>query len=81
MQSGRLDRMTLATIRAARELRAPLDELIETHGLLRVSLALLRAALRRGGRRPPPVHTLPDHLLRDIGIEPERRGRNYWNLR
>lgn len=80
MQNGRLDRMTLATIPAARELRAPLDELIKTHGLLRVSLALLRAALRRGGK-PPPVDTLPDHLLRDIGIEPQQRSPRHWDLR
>jgi len=69
--------MRTISLRPARDLRAPLNELIEDHGLLQVSFALLRAALRRGKNRPPPVSGLSDHLLRDIGLEPPgRRGRN-----
>ncbi|SMO62455.1 hypothetical protein [Paracoccus laeviglucosivorans] len=56
-------------IRVSRDLRAPLDDLIKDHGLIRVSFALMRAALSRK-TRPPPVTSLPPHLLRDIGLDP-----------
>jgi len=73
--------MSAISLRKARDLRAPLNELIEDHGLLRVSFALLRAALRRGKNRPPPIEGLSDHLLRDIGLEPPgRRGPHGRNL-
>ncbi|WP_062563742.1 DUF1127 domain-containing protein [Paracoccus aminovorans] len=67
--------MTLSDLRSTRDLRLPLDELIQTHGLGRVALALMRAALRPGRGRPPPVSALSDHLLRDIGLEPGDRRR------
>ncbi|MDS9467578.1 hypothetical protein RGQ15_08325 [Paracoccus sp. MBLB3053] len=74
--------MNTTILRPVRDLRAPLDDLIDNHGLLRVSLALMRAAVRRGRIRPRPVTDLSDHILRDIGLEPHgRRGPDYWNLR
>lgn len=68
--------MNLILKQPARDLRAPLDDLISDHGLVRVSLALMRAALMRGKNRPPPITGLSPHLLRDIGIEPGRHFRD-----
>ncbi|UXU73989.1 MULTISPECIES: hypothetical protein [unclassified Paracoccus (in: a-proteobacteria)] len=74
--------MTLSELPRARDLRAPLDELIATHGLLRVTGELLRAALRRGRNRPPPVDHLSEHLRRDIGLDPAQpRISQPWELR
>jgi hypothetical protein len=64
--------MTLTELRPAHDLRMPLDELIQTHGLGRVLLALPQAALRHYRNRPPPVGELSDHIRRDIGMEPKR---------
>lgn len=61
-------------IHPTRDLRTPLDDLIKRHGLIRVTLALLRAALTRK-TRPPPVTTLSPHLLRDIGLDPRHNAR------
>lgn len=72
--------MDALSLRTARDLRAPLDEMIAEHGLLSVGFALMRAALRRGKSRPPPITGFSDHMLRDIGIEPgPRRGPYDWN--
>ncbi|WP_134679725.1 hypothetical protein [Paracoccus ravus] len=62
--------MNLILGQSARDLRAPLDDLISDHGLVRVGLALMRAALLRKRNRPPPLANLSPHLLRDIGVEP-----------
>ncbi|MBD9526845.1 hypothetical protein [Paracoccus sp. PAR01] len=73
--------MQLTLERPVRDLRAPLDDLIDDHGLVRVGIALMRAALRRGKNRPPPVTGLTPHLLRDIGLEPGRRSTRGDRLR
>ncbi|MTH78646.1 hypothetical protein [Paracoccus aestuariivivens] len=74
--------MSVTVPRPARDLRAPLNDLIDDHGLIRVSLALMRAVLGRGKNRAPPLDGLSPHLKRDIGLEPDRRGpTNYWDLR
>ncbi|AGT07980.1 hypothetical protein [Paracoccus aminophilus] len=59
--------MTALPLTPAHELRAPLDDLIDTHGIWAVATALIRAAIRRKNR-PPPVTGLSDYLLRDIGL-------------
>ncbi|MFH5774675.1 hypothetical protein ACHFJ0_10535 [Paracoccus sp. NGMCC 1.201697] len=72
--------MSVISLRPARDLRAPLDELIRDHGLLSVTLALMRAALRRGKNRPPPAEGLSEYLRRDIGLGPGRhKGPRDWD--
>jgi hypothetical protein len=64
--------MNALNLRPARDIRAPMDDLIATHGLFCVAAALMRAAIRRQRRRPPPIAELDDHLRRDIGLNPQR---------
>lgn len=51
---------------------AHLEAIIARHGLRRVALALLRAALRGQGARPLAARFCPldDHMRRDIGLPP-----------
>lgn len=73
--------MNALPLRPARDIRAPLDDLIANHGIWAVATALLRATLRRKNR-PPPVTDLPDYLLRDIGISvPPQQPRSFNQLR
>lgn len=60
--------MTHTTLPRPIALRATLDEVIDTHGLLPV----LRALVARPFRRRPvlPPLGLNAHLRRDIGLEP-----------
>ncbi|MFO1164363.1 MAG: hypothetical protein U1E55_04200 [Paracoccus sp. (in: a-proteobacteria)] len=62
--------MNAALPRHRRDLRTPMDELIQTHGLTVVFWAFLAAAMRRRRARPPPLDHLSDHIRRDIGLEP-----------
>ena len=68
--------MNALNLRSAREIRAPIDQLIQTYGLFPVVAALIRAAFRRKKTRPPPIRLadLSDHLRRDIGLAPRGRG-------
>lgn len=63
--------MNALPLRPARDLRIPLSELIDSHGIRAVSLALLRLMLQRP-KRPPPISKLPPYLLRDIGLPAEQ---------
>lgn len=65
--------MTLYSTGPVQDLRSEIDRLIDTHGLRRITLLVLRAILRRGRSRPPPITGLSDHLLRDIGMLDRRQ--------
>ncbi len=73
--------MNAVRMRPARDLRAPMDELIASHGTLRVMIELICATFRRRKTRPPPpwVTDLNDHLRRDIGLGPRERGPRDWD--
>ena len=73
--------MNALNLRSAREIRAPIDQLIQTYGLFPVVAALIRAAFRRKKTRPPPIRLadLSDHLRRDIGLPPLGRGSRDWD--
>lgn len=70
--------MNALPLRPARDLRVPLSELIDSHGLRAVCLTLLRLMLQRP-KRPPPVPHLPPHLLRDIGLPPDFHRPGHWS--
>ncbi len=73
--------MNAVSFRPARELRAPMDDMIQSYGLFPVVAALIRAAFRRKKTRPPPIRLadLSDHLRRDIGLAPRERGPRDWD--
>jgi hypothetical protein len=55
--------------------------LVAEHGLVRVALALAAlVARRRIPRARVREADLPDRMLRDIGLDPLTRGRNWWEL-
>lgn len=75
--------MNAINFRPARDLRAPMEDMIRTYGLLPVVTALIRALFprRRVRARPLRVNELSDHLRRDIGLEPlDRRSRDWSRL-
>ena len=60
--------------------RIAVEEIVADHGLRPVVLALIALALR-GKRGPAPrPPDLPDHLRRDVGLNPLPQGRKYWEL-
>lgn len=64
--------MTQTTLSHPVPLRARLDEIIDTHGLLPVLRALIARPFRR--QPAPPLLGLNAHLRRDIGLEPDWDG-------
>ncbi len=64
--------MTHSTLLHPVPLRATLDEIIDTHGLVPVLRALVARPFRR--RPPLPPLGLNAHLRRDIGLEPLEPG-------
>lgn len=60
--------MTQPTLSHPALLRATLDEIIDTHGLIPVLRALVARWFRRRSALPPLG--LNAHLRRDIGLEP-----------
>ena len=69
--------MTHTTLSHPVALRATLDEIIDSHGLVPV----LRALVARPFRRKPvlPPLALNAHLRRDIGLEPLEFGGPPWD--
>ncbi|WGH79269.1 hypothetical protein [Jannaschia ovalis] len=61
--------MNALRLTRARPPRDLIDSAIAVHGARRVLLAAA-AALLRPRPRPPDASTLPDHLRRDIGLDP-----------
>ncbi len=64
--------MNAVKFRPGRDIRLPMEDLIQNHGIIRVTVELIRAAFRFRKSRPPPMRAtdLSDHLRRDIGLGP-----------
>ena len=54
--------------------------LVHRYGLVAVVAAAVSLAFRQNRNRRLYEADLPNHLRRDIGLEPLSRGRAYWEL-
>lgn len=73
--------MNAVKFRPGRDIRVPMDDLIRNHGIIRVTVELIRAVFRFRKSRPPPFRAsdFSDHLRRDIGLPPRGRGPRDWD--
>jgi len=79
---GAAGQVSIMTTHTTAEPLRPVDALtvlIADHGLIRILLALPGALLQRRRERLTLNHGLSSHLMRDIGLMPERS--RYWEMR